>query len=175
MPPQPLPGNYVSDSSPGLRYGTGVPTSGTNEVQTLTIAAVTGGSFTLSFDGYTTGDIPWSNVNATLLASIQAALDALPNLGASWIAATAGTLAAGLGTVLLTFSAGDVSKKAVPNITADGTNLLGGGASVSVAKTTPGVTASARSAPKGTPLMDTNTGQMYTNTGVAGAPVWTPS
>jgi hypothetical protein len=37
----------------------------------------------------------------------------MANLGASYVVATAGTLTAGIGTVLLTFSGGNVAKRAV--------------------------------------------------------------
>ena len=70
-------------------YGTVVlpltagPVTGTDEVQRH---AISGGppttlTFRLNFGGFVTTAIPWSAVNATLLASIDAALVALPNEG----------------------------------------------------------------------------------------------
>jgi hypothetical protein len=60
----------------------GAPVQGTNEVQTLTIGGTpTGGTFKLAFDGHTSGPITWTDVDATLLANIQAALDAMSNVG----------------------------------------------------------------------------------------------
>ena len=149
----------------------GAPVGGTNEVQTLTIDA-TGGTFKLSFRGATTAAITWSATNATLLADIQAKLDALYTLGTNWVVATAGTLTAGVGTILLTFSGGDVAKQAVDTITV-ANNSLTGTATCSVAETTPGVTATARSAPKGAILIDSTNGKAYIQTGTAGAPTWT--
>src|SRR6476659_5082238 len=103
--PQPVPGNFVTRNAQGKFYGSGAPVAGTNEVQTLTIGgAPTGGTFQLAYDGAIKAAITWSATHATLLANINTALDALGNGGASWIVATAGTLTAGIGTILLTFS-----------------------------------------------------------------------
>jgi hypothetical protein len=80
------------------------PTAGTSEVQTLTIGGTpTGGTFQLAFEGLITAAIPWSNVNATLIAAIDSALEALPSIGTGNIATAAGTLTAGIGTVTLTW------------------------------------------------------------------------
>jgi hypothetical protein len=52
-------------------------TGGTNEVQDLVFSATpTGGSFTITFDGQTTGPIPAGASTAT----VEAALEALPNI-----------------------------------------------------------------------------------------------
>lgn len=151
----------------------GVPGAGTNEVQTLTIGGTpTAGSFTLTFDGYTTSAITWSNVNVTLLAAINAALDLLPNLSAGAVVATAGTLTAGIGTILLTFSGGNVQKKAVSTMSAT-SSLTGTAPTLAIVETTPGVDASYRGQGKGTIVADVTNGKLYVNTGVALAPVWT--
>src|SRR5207248_659341 len=50
-------------------------------VQILTFPGVTGGNFTLTVNGQTTGPIGWSATTATLQANIQAALNALPSVG----------------------------------------------------------------------------------------------
>lgn len=53
---------------------------GTNEVQTITVTgSPTGGSYTLTYAGQTTGTIPW---NATA-AQVRTALEALSNIGAN--------------------------------------------------------------------------------------------
>ena len=66
----------------------GAPSAGTNEVQTLTIGGTpTGGSFTITFKGFTSGAITWSATNATLLANINTALAAMPSVGASGLTA----------------------------------------------------------------------------------------
>ena len=77
---------------------------GTNEVQTLTFGGTpTGGTFTLTFDGYTTAPISWSSTNATLVANIDAALEALPNIGAGGVTVAVGTMTNGIGTITVTF------------------------------------------------------------------------
>jgi len=151
----------------------GAPTAGTNEVQTLTIGGTpTAGTFKLTFDGWTTAAITWSATNATLLAAINAALDALPNVGASGIVATAGTLTAGIGTILLTFSGGSLPKRAVSLMTATN-NLTGTSPTLAIAETTPGVDATGLGAAKGQLLTDTTNGILYINTGTALSPTWT--
>src|SRR5262245_36647950 len=151
----------------------GVPVAGTDEVQTLTLGGTpTGGTFALAFGGFQTTDIPWNSVNATLLASIQAALRALPSIGANNLNATAGTLTAGIGTVLLTFVAG-MGKKAVANITVAANALTGTTPTVANVETTPGVDATGRSAPTGGLLTDTSAGKVYINTSTTlGQPTW---
>lgn len=152
----------------------GAPTAGTNEVQTLTIGGTpTGGTFKLAYDGFTTGAITWSATNATLLANINAALDALGNLGSSYVVATAGTLTAGIGTVLLTFSGGSVAKRAVNTMSVADNSLTGTSPTLAVAETTPGVNASGLGAAIGARLVDTTNGKEYINTGTATTPTWT--
>ena len=151
----------------------GAPAQGTNEVQTLTIGGTpTGGTFKLAFDGYTTGAITWSATNATLLANIQAALDALPNVGTNGFVAAAGSLTAGIGTITLT-AGGDLANKAVPTITVANNSLTGTSPTLAVAETTPGVDATMRGAGKGALLSDTTNGILYINTGTALDPTWT--
>lgn len=165
----------VNNPIAGALTGThaGVPGAGTDEVQTLTIGGTpTGGTFTLTFDGYTTGAITWSATNATLLANINAALDALLNLANSDVVATAGALTAGIGTILLTFSGANVAKRAQPLMTAT-SSLTGTAPTAVVTETTPGVTATGFGTPKGGTRHDTTNGKLYINTGTAAAPVWT--
>src|SRR5205085_8919816 len=51
-------------------------------VQLLTFGnGITGGTFTLTFNGQTTGAITWSSTGSTLAANIQAALALLTNVG----------------------------------------------------------------------------------------------
>lgn len=154
---------------PGLQVA-GAPVNGTDEIQTLTIDA-TGGTFKLKYDGHTTAAIAWSAVNATLIANIDAALEALGNIGASGVTTAVGTMTAGVGTATITFT-GNQGKRDVSLITV-ANNSLTGTATCSVATTTPGVDATARGAPKGAQLMDTTNGILYVNTGTALAPTWT--
>lgn len=169
-----LTGGQVIDGS-GLNspiLNEGAPVNGTDEVQTLTIDA-TGGTFKLAFNGWTTAAIAWSAVNATLIAAIDAALEALPNIGVGGVATAVGTMTAGVGTATITFSGANVAKTAQPTITVSN-NSLTGTATLSVAETTPGVTATARNAAVGGSLVDTTNRKAYINTGtVQGAPTWT--
>jgi hypothetical protein len=150
----------------------GVPGQGTNETQTLTIGATpTGGSFKLSFESQTTTAIAWNANNTTLLASIQAALDALTSLGTNGCVATAGTLTAGVGTITLTFGAAR-ERQAVETI-AIANNSLTPAATLTNVEATPGVDAAFRGYPVGTTVVDTTNKILYINTGTATLPVWT--
>jgi hypothetical protein len=102
---------------------------------------------------------------------VDAALEALPNIGTGHITTAVGTMTSGVGTLTLTF-AGDLVKLAM-NTIAVADNDLDGSGTVAVAETTPGVTATARGASKGATLIDTTNGLHYTNTGTAAAPTWT--
>lgn len=65
------------------------PTPGTNETQTITITGTpTGGTFTLTFMGETTGTIAFDATSAAVVT----ALEALPNIGAGGVTATGGAL-----------------------------------------------------------------------------------
>jgi hypothetical protein len=151
----------------------GAPSAGTDEVQTLTIGGTpTGGTFKITKDGFTTGPITWSSTNATLLANINAALDALPNLDAGEVVATAGSLTAGIGTVLLTHT-GNSAKQAVGLMTIADNSLTGTAPTLGITETTAGVSATGRGAPKGSLLTDTSNGIVYVNTGTALSPTWT--
>jgi len=151
----------------------GAPVQGTNEVQTLTIGGTpSGGTFKLAFDGYTSGAITWSATNATLLANIQAALDAMPNVGTNGIVAAEGSLTAGIGTITLTFG-GNLINLAVATMTVANNSLTGSSPTLAVAETTPGVTATMRGAAKGALLIDITNAKLYINTNTALDPTWT--
>lgn len=151
----------------------GAPDQGTNEVQTLTIGGTpTGGTFKLAYDGYTSAAITWSATNTTLLANIQAALNAMPNVGTNGIVAAAGTLTAGIGTITLTFGA-NLINLVVPSMTVADNSLTGAAPTLAVAETTPGVTATMRGAAKGALLIDTTNAKLYINAGTALDPTWT--
>lgn len=149
----------------------GAPSAGTSEVQTLTIGGTpTGGTFRLSFEGVRTGAITWSATNATLLANMNAAMDAAWGTGS--VVAAAGTLTAGIGTVTLTFGA-NRAFQAVPTITVAENALTGTTPTLAIAETTPGVTATHRGAAKGALLVDTTNGTIYQQTGTPPAVTWT--
>lgn len=150
----------------------GAPVAGTSEVQTLTIGgSPTTGTFKLAFDGYTTAAITWSATNNTLRDNVDAALEALPNIGTGGVTTAVGTMTAGVGTLTITF-AGNLAKKVVPTITV-ANNSLDGSGTVAVAETTPGVDVTARGAKIGATLADTTNGILYINTGTAISPTWT--
>lgn len=150
----------------------GAPTNGTSEVQTLTIGgSTTGGTFKLTFDGFTTSAISFSATTATLLARINTALDALPNLENGEVVATEGSLTSGNGTILLTFG-GNRAKLNVNQMTLTN-SLTGGTHTLAISTSTPGVDATARNAALGQLLVDTTNKLLYQNQGTALNPTWT--
>lgn len=159
----------------GAYYGyqtAGVPSVGVDEIQTLTIGGTpTGGSFTLTFEGYTTAAIAWTAVDATLIADIQAKLEALANIGTGNVLVTDTTMTSGIGAATLTFRVG-LGKKDVGLVVAN-SSLTGTTPTVVVALTTTGVDASARGAAKGATLTDITNGKQYINSGTPAAPTWT--
>ena len=159
----------------GILANAGAPVAGTDEVQTLTIGGTpTGGTFKLNFDGQVTAAITWSSTNSTLLANIDAALEALGNIGTGGVATADSTLSSGVGDLTLTFSGSNTGKKAQNTITVENNSLTGTSPTVAVAETTPGVEATHRNAPKGALLVDITNAKLYMNTGAAQAPTWTP-
>lgn len=151
----------------------GAPSAGTNAIQTLTIGGTpTAGTFRLGFAGETTGPITWSATNATLLANIQAALDALNGLVSTDVVAAAGTLSSGIGTITLTFG-NNYARTPVSTITIASNSLTGTSPTLANATTTAGVSATGRGAAKGGQLIDTTNGIIYINTGTSLSPTWT--
>jgi len=102
-------------------------TAAVDEVQTISSTA-TGGTFTMSFGGQTTGALNWNST----AAQIDTALEALSTIGAGNVTCAGGPLAAD---VTVTF-AGTLAGTDAALITVDNTNMTGGTASV--AETTPG-------------------------------------
>lgn len=105
--------------------------AGVNEVQTLTIDA-TGGTYTLTFGGQTTGAI----AEAATAAVVEAALEALSTIGENDVKVTG---AAG-GPYTIEFQ-GALGKQNVAAIITDGALLTGGAGTAVIATTTPGVAA----------------------------------
>lgn len=110
-----------------------------NEVQTLTFGGtITGGTFTLTFNGYTTAAISWSSTNATLVSNIDTALGALTSIGGVGNVDTAvGVMTAGIGTITVTF-VGTLAATDVPLMTKNSTNLTGTAPTLAVSLTTEG-------------------------------------
>lgn len=103
--------------------------TGVQEVQSVSMGGtVTGGSFTLTLDGQTTAAIAW---DATA-AAVQAALEALSNVGTGKVTCTGGPLPGTAVTCTFAASLGDL-----PQMTAT-SSLTGTGPTVSVSTTTNG-------------------------------------
>jgi hypothetical protein len=151
-----------------------MPTNGVNEVQLLTFSGtITGGSFILRFNNRQTGPISWSATSATLVSSIDSALKALASIGSDGVHTAAGTLAAGIGTVTVTFI-GKNAKLDVAQMTTTN-SLTGSGANLVISTLTPGVTADGRNSNVGSVCVAQDTGITYINVGTASNPFWKPN
>jgi hypothetical protein len=145
----------------------GAPVNGTNEIQTVTIGGTpTAGTFKLTLNGETTGAITWSATNATLIADIDAKLEALPSVGTGGVVTAVGTMTAGIGTFTVTFSGTNVAKRPVGAMTAT-SSLTGTSPTLSNGVvSTPGVAPTGGGATeRGTILVRTDTGDGYINQG----------
>ncbi len=112
-----------------------VTSASVNDVQTLSQASATGGTFTLTFgfgSSFTTAPIAY-NASA---AAVQSALQALPNIGSGNVTCTGGAL--GSAGVVCTF-AGLLANQPQPLFVVNNSGLTGSGAAVTVAHTTQGV------------------------------------
>lgn len=150
----------------------GIPSGGTSEADTITIAASTsGGTFTITVaGGRTTRAITWSATDATLIADVDAKLEELNVIGTGGVSVSDG-LTAGIGTMVVTFT-GKNAKRDMPLLTI--TSSLTGGAAGTLTTTTAGVEATYREAKTGQLLVDTVTPDLYINDSVtAGSPTWT--
>lgn len=104
--------------------------SGVNEVQTVGIDnATTSGTFTLTYDGQTTGTINW-NANA---AAVKSALELLSNI--DLVSVTGGP---GPTTDWIVEFQGTLAGQNVVAMTGDGSLLVGGSTTVTITETTPG-------------------------------------
>lgn len=152
-------------ASYGVRTINGTPTNGTSAVQTVTInGSPAGGTFRLSYGGQVTNTIAY---NAPASA-VQTALRALSRIGSTGVSVTGSNG----GPYTVTFGGPLAAYDVLPLQVA--TNSLTGGTnpSVSIAETTPGVTATSRGAPAGAELVDTSSGVRYVNYGTTTAPIW---
>jgi hypothetical protein len=121
-------GTVVKVGKKGIPFGTILCREGVAEVQTVTLANATGGTFTLTLSGQTTAAIAY-NASA---ATVQAALEALSNVGVG--KASVSGSAGGPYTGTFDRSLGNVAQ-----MTADATSLTSGTtATVTVATTTAG-------------------------------------
>lgn len=152
----------------------GTPSNGTNAVQTLTFGGTGAGgdTFVLSALGQITAAIAWSATNATLVANIDAALEALGAIGTGGVTTATGTITAGIGTITVTFVAGNAAV-VVPTMTVVSVTTTAS-LTVACATTTPGVAASLRGAPTGALLNNITAGVLYSQQGTSPpATTWT--
>src|SRR6266540_4205138 len=150
-----ISGGVVMEGTARIQTFAGVPGAGTDEVQTITFGGTpTGGTFKLAFMGFTTAAISWSATNTTLRDNVDAALEALPNVGTGGVTTAVGTMTAGIGTLTVT-AAGNLTKKLLTVMTADASSLTGTSPTVTVAQTTPGVDAAFRGLGAGALVVDT--------------------
>lgn len=151
--------------------GAGAPAAGTSAVWTLTIGGTpTSGTFKIAVAGRVTAAITWSATNATLLANIDAALEAL--LGTT-VTTAAGSLTAGIGTITITLT-GAYAKRKSPAFTIANNSLAGTNLTLAIAETTPGVSPTARSSRRPAMYVNETNGDAYVNTsGSVTAPTWT--
>jgi hypothetical protein len=104
-----------------------------SEVQTITITGTpAGGTFTLSFKGYTTAPIAYN----AAAAAVQTALRALSPIGSAGVTCGGGALP---GTAVTVTFGGALAGQNLPMMTANGTGLTGGTTpAVVITETTPG-------------------------------------
>jgi hypothetical protein len=120
---------YGTSTAYGESTPVSAPLDAVNEVQSVTVSA-TGGGFTLAFNGEASAEVPF---NATA-AEVQAALEAIPGLGAGQVAVSGE--AAGPWSVEFT---GARAGQDVPELSAEAGGLTGPEASAAVTTTTPGI------------------------------------
>lgn len=168
--------SVIEGSGLGRPYtNAGAPSNGTTEVQTLTIGGTpTAGSMTFTYGGQTSAAVTWTSTDATLVANIDAALEALDSIGVGGITAAAGTVSSGIGTITLTF-AGQHVKKAQTELIVANSSLTGTAPTAVITRTTTGVTATGRGAVLGGKLINTLNGVEYANKGTGAAPDWRTS
>ncbi len=165
----------MADVHFGLLSIMGTPDDGVTCVQLLTpTPTISGGYFTLTFDSVTTGHIAW---DATI-AEIQAALEALSNIGEGNIVCTGddpdpdlATQLSDGGVVTMTFAS---TMAGLPQVemTADASNLTGAGHALAVTTDTAGFRGSYRGSVPGAFLQDQLNAYLFVNTGTGNVPVW---
>lgn len=156
--------SIIEGSSNAIEFA-GAPVDGTDAVQDIDITGTpTGGTFRLAFEGFVTAAIAFDADNA----AVEAAIEALPNVGAGGFTVT-GTNPNFQGT----FGA-NLAKKLVGVISLYANNLTGGTSpSVTITNTTPGVDATRRGCKVGALIKDITNGVLYINAGTALEPTWT--
>lgn len=149
----------------------GQPSNGASAIWILNFGGTpTGGTFTITLDGYTTAAITWSSTNATLVSNIDTALEALPNVGTGGVTTAALNMTSGIGTISVT-AAGNIAAKTIttPTVTS---SLTGTSPTLTVVEALAGSDASFRGCGAGTIVLDSATGNYYRNTSTTLAPNW---
>ena len=167
--------NAFSGNTPqqgGPYDSAGAPSAGTSCVQLVTTGGTpTGGTFTLTFGGQTTGSIAWSATDATLEANIAAALNALSNIGPGGVAVTADTGSSGIGSYYVTFQAQNANL-AVPAILPGVNSMAGTAPTLATSVSTTGVTGTLRGSYPGTVVADYTKPALWANVGTTTAPAF---
>ena len=123
--------DYTGAASTIAATVTQTGSTGQNEIQTLDLLNTpTGGTFTVTFDGQTTGAIAY-NANA---ATVEAALESLSNITVADLTTTGGVLP---GTAITVEFGGTLAEANVAQMTINPSNLTGG-PSIAISTPTPG-------------------------------------
>jgi hypothetical protein len=167
-----ITGGKVAEGVLGPLTSDGAPAAGTDAIQNVVFGGSgLGGTFTLTFDNQTTGAINWSATNATLVGSVDAALEALTNIGTAGVTTGSTTLTSGIGTVTVTFN-GTVGNRPQNLLTAT-SSLTGTNAAITISEATPGVWPTGSRPATGAKCIDVTNGVDYINTGTPLDPTWT--
>jgi hypothetical protein len=128
-------GGDLSGTYPNPLFGAGIDrVDGVNEVRTLTIAgSPTGGSFTITYNGFTTSALAFNST----AAQVAAALVLLPSIGSGGVACAGGPLP---GTPITIERTGPWAAQTSPSTFTTTNSLTGGTApTVTIVTTTPAV------------------------------------
>ncbi len=116
-----------------------VDDAGVNEIQTITLTDVAGGTFQLGFLGEVTTVIDWTDNDSQLIADIEDALEVLQTLGIGWVTVANSTLSSGNGDITVTFDGGNVRRTDVDILTVEDDSLTGETPTIDIVETTPGL------------------------------------
>jgi hypothetical protein len=136
----------------GATFKAQTPSTGVNEVQTISSSGATGGTFTLSFNGPSNAGIGLLTSTSDPLpfgataAQVQAALQGLSGIGVGNVTVTGGP--ANSGALVVTFT-GQLAKSNVPFLIQVSGAGLTGGTAPTVTETTKGTPANVVEIPRG--------------------------
>ena len=138
----------------------GVPTNGVSHVDSVNVSA-SSGTYVLSFQGFRTTPLAF-NANG---AAIQAAMEALPSIGAGNISVVGNQPS----TAQMTFQ-GSLARKSLPALIVDRNDTDG---SILQQILTPGSDGFRRGSGEGALVIDVTNAKSYINTGTEFVPAWT--